>query len=663
MQEDVANETYEKQCDKITRLLHKQERQLEAKYRPNENSAFLTQYDCLPKLGGIMFATLYTSGVLTCSHEQYKQLWSKYYVTDCIENTNTLLAFTEYCPNAIGIRCFFEFDYRSYIRLPTQDELIKHVQIAQNLIRESFPNNTTNIDVYAAKCSPKLKYSRQDKLAKPKLAVGLHLVFPYIVVHTAELRQLILTLDARITQDNPFFSGIVDPSSVKRECASLRPLYAYRLDNCESCITSRKTKSKTDKKLKFMKTEEEWSGQNMYMAEKEDRDSDDSDMELDELLPLDESVTCRSSICLRGRKIASPSIYIPWLHINNQGIENLVEKHPGGEVKKKWLELTSIVPDLLFPRSNYVPVQDAVASDSILTTASNSIIFIKEKKINNQILRNNNDIKLSPQTHTEIYSLITKLIREFDEHYERALINVLHFNSKYNSMYATLKGDRKITNWCFLKEGPHQGNGVFFTFQLKPTRTLKTSEMKLGCHDSDCKALYKLYKDEKKKQTKTKAIQATTLKPGQQLLLARTSKLIPTDIRKQILCLLRIHDTYIERCGLEEDISKEYKDNNEYKKDENLVFDERTGTMVYEQELSMPVPTKKRSYNDLVSMSDTSDQSSHDSLKENRNIENTKKSQQNKENQIKNQVNMELENSLMEQENWDTFDALLASCN
>ncbi len=605
---------YQTTSDLIIRQVLEQNQYLKHK-RPNTNSAFLTQYDKIQSMGGITFATLYTGGVLQTTHQQYKELYSTYYTIDIIKK-QAILALTEICPNSIGVRCYFEFDYRSWIRLPTEFEMIEHVKMAQLLIKESFPIEEGNdITCHVAKCTPKIKFAAESKNEKGKLAIGTHLVFAQIIVNTQQLRQLALTLDARITSKYPFFNGIVDAASVHKDNASLRPLYAYKLDECKGCYPIRKPKpikattKKPNKPLetKALTNEKSWCGENLVLLESADNYESDSEPEAP---LLQNGLECNSEGCIRGKKFASPSVYKPWFILFDNEPDMFDEDLADNLQIKNWIEDMSIVPPFGLRPNIYHKVPDAIEVDNLNVKDGRSIIYKIEKSL---FVSKSSETRFSSQSHTDLYSVVSEIIHDFDsEHYSSVTISSISYTAKSCSMLVSLKGSKE-QKFCLLKNDYHSSNRVFFFLKLKSKKQNK-SEIRLCCHNEECKKLLNYFhknqksnnlsKHEKKlKKLKNEEIQITAV---QKLLLFKTTKEIPYQLRNKVKVLLHLHDP-----------SSDIPDIKEIKPNETsldglrmnlpngdslpvpLLLDERIGMMVTKEEYSLPVPTKKRNLIEL----------------------------------------------------------------
>ena len=634
MKNDDDSAEYNRLADEIVRLVEEQKKILKTKSKPNTNSQFLRQYDATKTIGGTVFATLYTGGTLKTTHSDYNRLYNDFYTKDICNGV--VLAITEICPNAIGVRCYFEFDYRSWVRLPTNEEMIEHVKESQKLVKEAFPNEKEdNVTCHVAKCSPKIKFAAESKKEKGKLALGIHLVFAQIVLNTTQLRQLILTLDARITAKTPFFSGSIDAASVHKESASLRPLYAYKLDRCDGCFTKKDKKvvvvtstKKTTSNSKYLRNEKSWCGQELINLREDPVDcnydslSDNDDDNAAQLVVTNE---CKGEGCLKGRTLASPSIYEPWFILLKDGetieyYDEDDEEEDENEKKKKWIQDMSIVPpsDLIKKFNVYnVPI-DAVDTESLnVQNGMSSVVYKNEKSIFNSKAKT--CIQFSHQSHFDLFVVVADAIRSFDpEHYADINVSDILFTQKSATMLVTLKGG-KSCRFCVLRNDYHVSNRVFFFLSLKQKKK-KKSEIRLLCHDPDCKKILDYYFKEKKEQQQNKNKNFLPFKEckldltyEQKINLPKTTKEIPNEFRKKLLLILNLKV---------KDILQEEDDNNNNKRFESfgssnsksgelmyslpdgsclpvpMFMDDRVGICVTKEELSLPLTTKKRNYED-----------------------------------------------------------------
>ncbi len=113
---EKGSEEYKQVANEVYREMLVQQRAIE-QIKPNQNSLFLRELDRLPKIGSgkMMLGTIYTGGVIQASHEKYRQVLLEAYVKDVASN-KVVLAWTEMCPGDLGVRCYFEIDYRSFVR-------------------------------------------------------------------------------------------------------------------------------------------------------------------------------------------------------------------------------------------------------------------------------------------------------------------------------------------------------------------------------------------------------------------------------------------------------------------------------------------------------------------------------------------------------------------
>jgi hypothetical protein len=331
--EELINQTLREQLQKTAAISDKV---------PNvvSDSKFL---DCCAKLhqkepvaSAKSVFNLYTNGILSLSLGQYHNQ-----ALDCFSldiERGVMLAGAEVSYNSNGIRCYFEIDYRSFVRFPTSEEMTQHAIIAFKLMKERFP--LANHTCYVGKCDPKVKLAKKkkeeeedEKPVPPKLAMGVHIVFPHIVSKTPEIKQCVYDLDLKITAEDPFFAHSVDNQSVHREDATLRPLFTYRLDECGGCLPQRK---KNDKKTKPLL--------DMY----------DSDQELED--PLKEGILCESKECFHGYKYASHSIYRPWFclqEVADSDEPTIISYKESREEQRAWIKNMSIIPPPDSPLSTF----------------------------------------------------------------------------------------------------------------------------------------------------------------------------------------------------------------------------------------------------------------------------------------------------------------------
>ncbi len=491
--------------------------------RPNvpHTSRMLKYHDTLRSLPNKkMVGTLYTGGTLYCSHEKYHEEFLKAYAKDAT-NTNVLMSWTESCPQSFGIRCFFEIDYRSLKRLPTEEEMKQHVRMAQALVAGSKGQDDSL--VYVAKCTRKLKYANKDTNdPRPKLAMGLHLVFPRaIAATTEELRQLALTLDLRISAATPFFAGCVDAASVHNDCATLRPLFAYRVDQCRGCYPERKKMhaGSESKQSRFLQSMKEWcmSSEEDAAQQKKKKKDDvvldndipyDSDEEVD-LPPLSDKIQCQTAGCWAGRAVTSPSIYTPWFLIDSSNQEFQVEQTGTAE---EWILDMSIIPPFGSNPTSYKPPTDAPDPHTPLLRPFTQRVYPSEIDSSGRIkTRNGKGVELSSQTHPDLFKIILQCIRKFRKEYTNIVPQLMNYDQNTNVLFVNVKG----TGFCCLADRYHQGNRIYFMLKLKAPK--QKCEIHVKCFDSSCRTKLEQFskwkKAVKKKQSKKPPASTSIIPP------------------------------------------------------------------------------------------------------------------------------------------------------
>ncbi len=509
--------------------------------KPNQHSRLLDMIK--NQRGRQMFGMIYTGGVIQASQEEYRNVLLGAFLQD-LKQGKALLAWTERCPGELGVRCYFEFDYRSFVRFPTQEEMIAHCKLAQELVL-SCCNEEDSCECYVAKCTRKLKFAKptaatvvvvseeaimqKPNLVKnPKLAIGLHIVFPNVVFTPAQIRQLCLTLDTRITAQNPFFAGTVDPASVKKECCMLRPIYSYRMDECKGCYPQRShhaTKTRKRKKLvksKYLRSAMEWSHQT-ELSNVGDSDIDyDSDSQ-EEAPPLFGGVKCHTKGCWSGKQVASPSIYTPWI-ILNQTREVVV---PEAIVLEHWVMDMSIIPECSQPLSQYKePIDAPQIEDPIHRNYASSAIFKCEIGAVKQKISNKTSETISGQEEPQIFSKVTEIIQSFlKPRYRFVIATKIVFNRHDRRLSVDVLG--KGFKDCVIGERQHQTNRVFFTLRLKP----KIRSVYVECYNTGCRSLIQKFKKKNKEELTEHQVQ----------LLSTMRSKIPDNLFYDLMQLLHLH--------------------------------------------------------------------------------------------------------------------------
>ncbi len=184
-------------------------------------------------------------------------------------------------------------------------------------------------------------------------------------------------------------------------------------------------------------------------------------------------------------------------------------------------------------------------------------------------------------------------------------------------MLVSLKNG-KDCRFCLLKDDYHKSNRIFFYLKLKSKKQNK-SEIRLCCYDLDCKKILDTFHKERKELNKNKNKKILpikkegnlTLSPMIQMLLFKTTKEIPALLRRRLLQLLNIK-TNNEDLSITNDFEKNIHEQNScgfeslrYNSKDGeslpvpLYHDKRIGIMVTKEELSLPLPTKKRNIIEL----------------------------------------------------------------
>lgn len=589
--------------------------------KPNTQSYFLTKYDALmrmPTSGRQMFGSLYTCGVLQCTQKQYRDILLEEYAKDVA--AGRVLAFTERSNNENGIRCYFEIDYRSFVRLPTEEEMMHHVEIAQKLVQDACGDTWAH--AYVAKCTRKLKYANKDtKDTSPQLAMGLHIVFPHIVLETTQLRQLVLTLETRIATDNIFFSGCVDASSVKRECATLRPIFAYRLDQCKGCYPQRaavagggKQGVTKKKKSRFAATQEEWCKE-AYNPQQIDAYDSDSEPEAP---PLMGDIECRSASCSKGYSYASPSVYLPWYILDTTGEVHLREALT--ELKdKEWILDMSIVPphDLKTKFSDFKAPKDAPEPETCAirsSCASGSIVFKAESQSMHAKGKTKTGVELSPQLHSNVYKILTSVVREFDPaHYSILLPHSVNYNRQTHMLTVSVRGDPGW-KYCPLVQRSHGGNRIYFVIKLNS----KQKHIQLQCYHPTCQSMIQAHKRQlrennpKKKKhlavtpsastLATKPIEVIHISDAQKTILNNMCKSITPQLLRELRKAIGVRFSQgVTTCKISQAPTVVKKE----KQSEAVVYDPRCGMYVPEQDLLQPFVNGKRNQDYYLQESNT----------------------------------------------------------
>jgi hypothetical protein len=425
-----------------------------------------------------------------------------------------ILTDNEIVSNVYGFKVFFELDYREII--PTQKTMMKHVSIAQNLLKEVFEHSDATVMISTSE----KKIKKNSKTGKNMAAFGVHLVFPEIIIDTTGLKRLAVTLDSRITNDNHVWAGVVDASSIHARHASLRPNFSYKTGICpvhsilkknamkiagralssdekqedgirRLAIIDALAKKNGSKKIgenektvkkRSKKLERKKSIKKSYLEFGQDynnlTDDDDDKSDEDDYLVLEDDVKC--SNCFFG-KVVLPSTYRLECVKTNDGkmIDYTVDGEENITVLEE-LKMTSIVfvgctsnIHILAERLN-LPIDFADELD--ILAPKKGAVFSKEKTVVHAANKRVNNAYVS--FDHPIYSMLPPLLEMVNIKYRETSIQNIMVDREKKSIIINVKGSN--SRFCCMKNHMHNSNRVYFVISLS------TGMLQARCFDSEC---------------------------------------------------------------------------------------------------------------------------------------------------------------------------------
>ena len=131
-----------------------------------------------------------------------------------------------------GACAYFEVDYRSRVAPMREEEMIQHALVIQDVVKEFF-HKALNVSfrMWVLTCEPKIKMAKKSEIIK--IANGMHIIFPNIIVDRVRGKQLCFSAGLRLERKcgRP---GIVD-DCYKKNIANLRPAYGVKIETCLEC--------------------------------------------------------------------------------------------------------------------------------------------------------------------------------------------------------------------------------------------------------------------------------------------------------------------------------------------------------------------------------------------------------------------------------------------
>ena len=448
--------------------------------------------------GQPLASTLFSGGTVHCGAQRYRASLVK--KARDLDN-GVILTDNEFTHNSIGTRVFFEFDYRSVVRLPTLEERKAHISTTQKVVAECFPSTVNTFCVFMTS-NNKLK----TKAGKTMLAAGSHVVFPYIVATTPELKCMAQILDSRISSEDPFWNSIVDAGPYKSETASLRPIFSFKMQKCP-CTTKNKEEAEDDgeedeekeikkvqnlpirkRKRSLTRTRngtlrstqrgayKDYCQDAALLYSEEDEVgffenlSDDSDLEISSWQPG------RCGECFNGRIIA-PSLYTIDFFLHKCGT---FESFPSPDRKMttlQQLELTSIVPG---SPSEFTTGFTKTLDDNAMHVVPRGVIVFKSGCRDIRAMqRRKGVVRVSSQVKPKVFELLRGIISRICRQFEKVVVHTAFFDESRKSIIVNVKGEG--SQFCILQNREHGSSRFFVCFYPS------FFNLSVSCYHPDCK--------------------------------------------------------------------------------------------------------------------------------------------------------------------------------
>ena len=429
-----------------------------------------------------MFATLFSGGRFIVPHHEYISCLQKY--AHDVKN-GVHMTVNEISNNTVGIKAFFELDYRFESMIPSDDTVFKHCRMAQDLMQQCFHAGT---DCYmcVAKCQHKIKNTSKGKV----VAAGVHVVFPHINLTTCMLRKLMLCLDARITKDDPTYSGVVDVASVRKSVASLRMIYSHKMDTCGDCryrfsLDYSKQQENQALPTTTLPTNDEWmlDEQKFYSLQQNRPPVDLIAAEEERSVSNDVRYIVPCATCRQMGKVLAPSVYVPSMAVDSSN--NVVSSSAFMAMGvQEHVAMFSIVPTEI---AKFTPLARTMPSDMPDTgdviPREDEISFKGERRIVNCQKKAKNTDTMLRREYPQLYAVVQEMVQSSWPQYVHTIVDSVTLrtlgNRKRVTLFVNVKG--KNARHCLYKGDAHRSNRIYFHLDLF------NRVMKLACYDGECR--------------------------------------------------------------------------------------------------------------------------------------------------------------------------------
>lgn len=374
-------------------------------------------------------STILSGGCLYMHQNQYHQsLRLKAVELDA----GILFTDTEIAHNVEGVRLFFELDYVTVSgSLPTRQEIDGHIVMLQTCVRECLPLAPVSMFMaHVAYTDHKLKLDKKNKAFK--LATGIHVVFPNIVLTTDIIKLIAQLVDCRMHKLFPLWSSAVDICAYRKDSATLRPVLSHKARKCPIC-TGKDTVS----------------------------------------------VSYSTKILQKHCDCIQSYIVVPYVYTYVKTFR--IEQEPTMELHTTHQQLVqmSIIPTTgqLFT-SGFIPPMD-MGTEIDGGPNQEGIVFPTEKKHVMNLSKRKTDVYLP--IGQKIMDVLYCIIRRVHENYHHVTIDSrrIIYNRKFCTILITVHG--KGSRYCMVKHADHSSNRIYFIVYLRKSMVTQ------HCHNRDCK--------------------------------------------------------------------------------------------------------------------------------------------------------------------------------
>lgn len=363
------------------------------------------------------YTTFLTGGVVYGTHrdactdlEYLARDADKGVVLPLVQNANSLY----------GTRVFVELDL--YERLPSAQELRQLLVVLLSSTHTLFGG--ASVRACVSTCSPRIKKGRST------LGVGVHVVFPDLVVHPVTLQNVLKFLKDALQQAGSPFASDLDESAVRPQSATLRMNGAPKRTVCEACA---------------LRAREEHA-----------------------------RVACPPD-CFQGSVFDAASVYELWLVATHSQSPELEVEFPRTWSTLAQLRNTSVFPDVHAQRSKFSPCSLSVDPQDVARNLVEKRVYLPQRDASTP----------SAKLARELVALIRRLFPEYSHISSLAQCVYQPDTQRVVGKQLVAQADAEVARRCLVAKRVHKSNTVFFTLDLR------SKLLNFGCFDPDCRQVKK----------------------------------------------------------------------------------------------------------------------------------------------------------------------------